>query len=274
MARSEFDLVAYGALFRPDASGKVQIPRGQDWIQGSTFQVEDEWEYELIENWWRPAADLSASNRVRDLTDPLGEDPYIEPLDLQGRARVPSFVQAGLLQLAKSRFFRPFAPQLLILELRQVREFLANPAFKKTILDRFSRKISSETCVVIGHSLGSVVAYEALCLHPEWRIKMFITIGSPLGIPSVVFDALTPRPQNGVGSCPAVSRWVNIADEGDLVALEKRLSSRFAQVEDISVYNGWKSHDALRYLTTAELGRVLSEGLRLCSSRNVPCPMD
>jgi hypothetical protein len=264
VASSELDVVAYGALFRLDGVGRERVPRGiERSTDARTFKSQEEWERELLERWWIAAADLSSQNRKRGGTDDLGEDPGIEPPGLEGRARTPDFVQAALRQLTKSRFFRPIAPTVLISELRQVRLFLHEPEFKKAILERFRQKISPETSVVIGHSLGSVVAYEALCSPGEWNIKLFATLGSPLGIPNVVFEALTPKPVAGRGTRPNVTRWVNIADRGDLVALEKKLAPKFGDVEDILVYNGWKSHDVLRYLSAAETGKAVYEALRL-----------
>lgn len=78
------------------------------------------------------------------------------------------------------------------------------------------------------HSLGSVVAYETLHAHPELGVNTFITLGSPLGMPSAVFDVLDPAPVEGRGQCPpGVTSWTNIADAGDLVALPRRLGDRF-----------------------------------------------
>ena len=62
--------------------------------------------------------------------------------------------------------------------------------------------IDADTRVVVGHSLGSVVAYEALC---EYRARAggygpaLVTLGSPLGIPNLAFDRLDPAPTAGVG---------------------------------------------------------------------------
>src|SRR5207249_10502663 len=74
--------------------------------------------------------------------------------------------------------------------------------FPYTTLFRSEERISPATRVVIGHSLGSIVAYEALCKHPEWQIDTFVTLGSPLGIQRLVFDALVPRPEGGHGAWP------------------------------------------------------------------------
>ncbi len=133
--------------------------------------------------------------------------------------------------------------------------------------------IESDTRVVIGHSLGSVVAYEALCAHSSWPVRTLITLGSPLGIRHLLFDRLDPPPAmegtERLGRWPGgIERWTNIADAGDVVALVKDLSQRFGKgVESILVHNGATAHDVRPYLTAKETGRAISAGLAL---RNAP----
>ena len=82
--------------------------------------------------------------------------------------------------------------------------------------------------MVIGHSLGSVVAYEYLCHDRPASVELLVTLGSPLGIPNVVFDKLTPAPVGGAGAWPGmVAAWVNVADPDDIVALRKDLAPLF-----------------------------------------------
>jgi hypothetical protein len=82
--------------------------------------------------------------------------------------------------------------------------------------------------VVLAHSLGSVVAYEALHAHPELTVDCFVTLGSPLGLPGGIFDHLVPAPISNRGARPTgVRYWVNLADTGDLVAIPLRLGDRF-----------------------------------------------
>ncbi|MFF3787626.1 serine peptidase [Streptomyces sp. NPDC001933] len=82
--------------------------------------------------------------------------------------------------------------------------------------------------VVLAHSLGSVVAYEALHAYPELNVDCFVTLGSPLGLPGGIFDHLVPAPIAERGARPAgVRYWVNLADTGDLVAIPRRLGDRF-----------------------------------------------
>ena len=74
--------------------------------------------------------------------------------------------------------------------------------------------------ILIAHSLGSVVAYDALWAHPDCLADVFLTLGSPLAMPDVVYDRLTEHP-GPRGRPPGVRRWINIADYGDIIAIPK-----------------------------------------------------
>lgn len=251
----DFAMVFYGDLFRPSGM------RGADIPPLSSNDVEKGWETELLMAWWHEAAILAKSNEKG--ADVLGEEPSIIGPDFQGRGITPAVVQEALMQLLKSRFFKFLGgKKLLIFALKQVRQYLYDQEMKKAILERVSEKVSSDTRVLIGHSLGSVIAYESLCAHPEWNVHTLVTLGSPIGIPKLIFDALTPKPDNGVGTWPNVKQWYNIADKGDIVALEKDLAPLFSsRVIDKYVYNGWESHSAERYLTTKETGQAIASGI-------------
>ncbi|NEA68929.1 serine peptidase [Streptomyces sp. SID12488] len=114
--------------------------------------------------------------------------------------------------------------------LSEVYSYLASPSRR-----RRAREVVAETIracgakVVVAHSLGSVVTYEALHAYPDLGVEVLVTLGSPLGLPGAVFDMLEPSPdtsQRGQRP-PGVHHWINIADAGDLVALPRRLGDRF-----------------------------------------------
>jgi hypothetical protein len=250
----EFSAVFYGSVFRPSGARGAAEPLDKEG---------EEWCRQLALVWYEETARLSERNRSGQ--DPLGEDPRIQsPQELlEGRARTPSSLQSLLRLLSKSRFFRALHPETAMAgDLREVYLFLHKPAVKQAVLQRCAEAIDADTQVVIGHSLGSVVAYEALCQKDTgWQVNTLVTLGSPLGIQNLVFDALTPKPNQGRAQWPNIRNWVNIADAGDIVALEKRLARYFGPVKDRPVYNGWHSHDALRYLTARETGSAVGEGL-------------
>ncbi|MFE1443357.1 serine peptidase [Streptomyces sp. NPDC058739] len=113
--------------------------------------------------------------------------------------------------------------------------------------------------VVVAHSLGTVVTYEALHAHPELEVDLLLTLGSPLALPHAVFPRLTPRPEAGTPRPrgqrpPGVKRWVNIADPGDPVAIPPGLDRAFHGVDlDITttIHAAFGFHHAKNYLRCA-----------------------
>jgi pimeloyl-ACP methyl ester carboxylesterase len=152
--------------------------------------------------------------------------------------------------------------------LKQVTRFLTDPEVKERVLARVSEQVSEDTKVLIGHSLGSIVTYEYLCRYPPRSVRMLVTLGSPLGIPNLIFDRITPAPIDGRGTWPgAVTGWLNVADRNDIVALRKELATLFPPmlgvdaVQDRLVDNGDKPHAIDRYLNAAETGDGLGDAL-------------
>lgn len=250
----DFAIAAYGALFRPSGTRAGRLPKL------TAEDVKDEWEESLLTEWWREAARLSEVNRSRH--DLLGEDLTIQGSDFEGRGRTPQTVQRALRQLTKSKYFSQLGGERAVLFLlKQVRAYLHDLEIKQAIQKRLVEKVTADTRVIIGHSLGSVVAYECVCAHPEWNVQTLVTLGSPLGMSPIIFNALTPSPELGKGMYPKVKHWVNVADQGDIVALEKKLAPKFGLVVDRLVHNGWESHSATRYLNAKETGHAIATGL-------------
>jgi pimeloyl-ACP methyl ester carboxylesterase len=150
----------------------------------------------------------------------------------------------------------------LLGDLRQVSQYMNDADIRRKILGEVLQHIQSDTRIVIGHSLGSVVAYEALCEKPE-QVRTFLSLGSPLGMRNVVFDKLTPRPSAlGVGRWPGnVAQWTNIAAKGDIVAAQKQLTPLFGEVKDKLIDSGWDAHSSTRYLNSIQAGKAVAESL-------------
>jgi pimeloyl-ACP methyl ester carboxylesterase len=170
--------------------------------------------------------------------------------------------------LSGSAFFAGLADRVMLFDLQQVRRYMTDPDLRRAVQDRFGAEVGEDTRVVVGHSLGSVVAYEALCAHPRWPVRALVTLGSPLGIRNLIFDRLVPAPvardQGGLrGAWPGGAQsWVNVADAGDVVALVKDLRPLFgAGVACYVVHNGSHAHDVQPYLTAAETGAAVAAGL-------------
>jgi hypothetical protein len=241
----EIDCAFYGHMFRKPGSLAFT----------DSYRTEDVGpaEAELLNLLWQAAVEV---------------EPQLvpSPSSYTGRetlARTPQIVQRALSAVSRSTFWVNIAQAALIGDLKQVVLYMNDRDVREKVLEIVAKKITPDTRVVIGHSLGSVVAYEALCRNPE-NVVSFVSLGSPLGIQNLIFHKLSPAPSaENIGAWPGVVKhWTNIADKGDIVALEKKLTPFFGkEVRDILVYNGSDAHHGERYLTTKEAGEAIAAGL-------------
>ncbi|MDX8141691.1 hypothetical protein SK854_06190 [Lentzea sp. BCCO 10_0061] len=252
LQEDDIDCAFFGDLFFAPGSRSWDLP---PWDE---YDVDGELELELLEAWWARAAELDDAVWGPDRPGGRGVVGYVA-----SRALLVQRVRAALDALSASRFFAGTSDRLLIFALKQVRRYMTEPQLRLDVQARVAQEVREDTRVIVGHSLGSVVAYEALCAHPEWPVTEFVTLGSPLGLRSVIFDRLEPPPVDMVGSWPGgIERWTNVADPGDVVALVNTLASRFGpRVTDVPITNGVQMHDLRRYLTAHATGAAIAAGL-------------
>ena len=91
-------------------------------------------------------------------------------------ARTPQVIQRALSAVPRSSFWANIAQLALIGDLKQVVLYMNDRDVREKVLEIVVEKITPDTRVVIGHSLGSVVAYEALCRKPE-NVVSFVSLG-------------------------------------------------------------------------------------------------
>ena len=246
LAPGDLRVAYFGDLFRPRGAMAAQEP------PFSAANVQPGLEHDLLTELYRAA---------------VGQDPSLgPPVGSMGPGRAA--VQVMLERLLRSRTFAKVAQQAFIGNLKQVTRFLTDRSVKDLVLARVDEQVGQGTGVLIGHSLGSVVAYEYLCLYRPPSVKLLVTLGSPLGTPKLVFDRLTPVPTDHRGAWPgAVAGWVNVADPDDIVALRKQLAGLFPgsshgqAVDDRLVDNGDQPHAIDRYLNARQTGSVLGDAL-------------
>jgi hypothetical protein len=246
LAETDVRVAFFGDLFRPRgglAGGEPPYTPGD---------VEPGLERDLLRRWYEAAAEQDPS---------LGPPP-----GALGAGRAGA--QVMLERLLRSRTFARAAQRGFIGNLKQVTAFLTAPEVKERVLQRIADEVMEDTRVVIGHSLGSVVTYEYIARYRPAQVELLVTLGSPLGIPNLVFERLTPAPAGGVGAWAGrVAGWVNVADPDDVVALCKRLAPLFpapdggAGIEDHLVDNGDEPHAISRYLNAAPTGAALGSVL-------------
>lgn len=250
LTEDDMSCAAYGDLFRrPGARGGTPQYEAEDVAEGL--------EYDLLLAWWQEAA----------RHDPAVLGPADAGRGLAGYAasrplRVAT-VRRALDALTRTGFFKSVSDAFLIAALKQFRRYFEEPHLRATAQERVLEHLGPDTRVVVAHSLGSVVAYEALCSEQARGAVTLVTLGSPLGIRNLTFDRLTPLPVDGVGVWPrSAQQWHNVSDPGDIVALVHELALRFGpRVSDHHVHNGTTMHDMSAYLTAVETGAAIARGL-------------
>lgn len=100
---------------------------------------------------------------------------------------------------------------------KDVYQYLTNGGIRDQIESGVLQAIQpGEPTVVVGHSLGSVVAYNLLRREGKtrnWNIPLYVSVGSPLGV-TRIRKSLAP-----ISHPACVKRWFNAFDERDVVAL-------------------------------------------------------
>lgn len=192
--------------------------------------------------------------------DPLDRAKAEQFLRNPRRSAWGGWIRSALKPLAEISWFAKIGFDVvvnLVPTVAEVSQYLTDDSTRRAAQARVLELIDDDTEVVIAHSLGSIVAFEALHTLPTSRSIDFITLGSPLGIRHVVRKKL----QFPETIPPAVRRWHNFADNDDLVALEQELGGIFKPstptqlpIVDVTTGNGSSPHNAVHYLITEAVG--------------------
>jgi len=192
---------------------------------------------------------LNSDHEVMGLKEDIGRS------IIHAAARLPWFALGAVAVAERS----------VMKSLSQVTKYMTDSSLRKQIHERVRPHVGPETRVIIGHSLGSVVAYDIATRMGE-ALPLLLTLGSPLGLRNVIYDRLDPQPP----TYPAmVRRWVNVADLNDLIAAEPDLTALFNRAKPAEalfecgwiVENGAKPHQGEYYLGKREVGQPIAESL-------------
>ncbi len=107
---------------------------------------------------------------------------------------------------------------------------------RKALVDAWS---VGEQVLLIGHSLGSVIAYDTLweLSHGErrenGRISLFMTLGSPLASPMILRGVQGARLSGRNRYPEIVDRWQNFSARGEITALHPRLGPHYGEMVEL-----------------------------------------
>ena len=153
---------------------------------------------------------------------------------------------------------------------RQAHNYLHDPAVRAQVLNLVLAALPSEgEIVIVGHSLGSVIAADLLRRLPERiRVVGMVTIGSPLANGGVDVDDL----RSMLAEPPVnLDWWVNFWNGWDPVAAHRGLSSVFPWLLDFRVPSipHVHVHDAVQYLADAIVAKAVGFAMFGSLSREV-----
>lgn len=184
-----------------------------------------------------------------------------------------------------------FATEELEIHLRDFNKYLRNndgvaEDARHKVRDALAEATAAgRPILLLGHSMGSVIAYEALWQlshekDQELKVDLLLTSGSPLG-QSLVQRHLMGARATGADRYPSnIRKWVNIAAVGELTAIDMQLSRDFNEmlklnliedIEDLESYNYYYMHGTLNvhaeygYLVNEVTARVVSDWWRSVS---------
>ncbi len=232
-------------------------------------------------------------------------------LDRAGIAEVLKQRQAGPRDIAEATSLRrravrrlyqladrlPFLiPQIadenLELHLRDLRRYVKNvddiaEATRRLVkLPLRAAARAGRPIMVIGHSMGSVIAWDALwqlsrASRADVRVDLFLTMGSPLGERTIQRCLLGAQAEGAERYPDNIRRWVNIAAVGELTAIDRHLANDYGvmvelglveEIVDYEVYNYFRYGDELNvhseygYFVNDVTGRVIADWWRSVSA--------
>ncbi|MFF3441460.1 hypothetical protein [Streptosporangium sp. NPDC002721] len=188
--------------------------------------------------------------------------------DRVGIPPTPRSVQWAVQRLAASPALQGLGEGGVRRLARHMHAYLAHDEARAAVQRRVDEQAGSEPItLLIGHSMGSVVAYEWLCREGGGRARTLLTLGSPLGSAPVVRRILPPPDAPGQGESDGGfpwrdTLWWNAAGLRDPIAWPKRLASVFGtRVHDVVVPTRLNAHGARTYLRSGAVGDLVTRCL-------------
>jgi hypothetical protein len=141
---------------------------------------------------------------------------------------------------------------------------------------------AGDRVLIIGHSLGSVIAYDTLWELTHFdraggEVGLFVTLGSPIAT-HFVQRSIKGAGERGAGRYPHnIRRWVNFTARGDTTALQPRVRPLYREMLDLQLVDsiedvvgfdnvfrsnlGLNPHEVYGYLAQPLLAEVVGDWL-------------
>ena len=153
---------------------------------------------------------------------------------------------------------------------------------------------SGERIMLVGHSLGSVIAYDCLWqlsreAREPGRCEVFLSLGSPLATRFIRQGLLGAKHTPPECYPDNIDAWINVAARGEMVALHRRIKPFFGEMlklglvqtledwDDIYNHfrdaNGLNTHKSYGYLNHPAVAGLIAQWLSYSSSGSMRTSM-
>lgn len=250
--------------------GKIDAQVAAEISAGDSFQLVN-WTYDFYAEHRDINLDIDDIERVLRKNGPSEKDV----------AMVRSWKRRLTRWLFRSADYLPFlipyfATEEVAIHLRDFDKYLRNnkgvaedarQKVKQVLLDA---NAAERPVLLLGHSMGSVIAYESL-----WQLSRvqktdvkvdLVTSGSPLGQSIVQRHLMGAHAEDAERYPDNIRQWTNIAAVGEFTAIDMQLKNDFsgmmeqgllAEITDLESYNYYHMHGSLN--VHAEYGYLINE---------------
>lgn len=165
------------------------------------------------------------------------KDPQLAELTASMTQEIASHFDQINAKALESRFLSPIPPEVADLILKLLIKDVALYFFDGNAREKIKQRLIDELdkadeCIIIGHSMGTVITYDVLREYSRSGFKpvLYMTLGSPLGLDTVqrnlkVLAGKDPEEKLTTPSAPSI--WSNFSSIGDPVCLDMELSDDF-----------------------------------------------
>lgn len=148
-------------------------------------------------------------------------------------------------------------------DLRDAATYLSNKSLRAAVLHRVIGEIGKQRdLIVIGHSLGSLVAIDLMAHLPaKVQVRRLITLGSPAGN----LSTMRKRPEALLREFPfhRVAGWFNALNPWDPVPRGLGLAANFPAAYDLRIDMGVAPfHSAARHLRHPAVAKLVADAIR------------
>lgn len=148
-------------------------------------------------------------------------------------------------------------------DLRDAAVYLSNKSLRAAVLHRVIGEIGKQRdLIVLGHSLGSLVAVDLLAHLPaKLHVRRLITLGSPAGN----LSTMRKRPEALLREFPfhRVAGWFNALNPWDPVPRGLGLAANFPAAYDLRIDMGMVPfHSAARHLQHPAVAKLVADAIR------------